>query len=110
MKDGGARIIIESGRAVISVNGKPAAIVSANGNQLSISMDDEQLRAAVRRFGLSISAIKLLGRASEALAKVGVAVEVRDSKGALIQLGAGAYSPTTKFKANPIRLLSLMLS
>ncbi|GGP19550.1 hypothetical protein GCM10007981_03690 [Thermocladium modestius] len=110
MKGDGARIVtIESGRAAISVNGRSAAIISASGNQLTISIDDEQLRAAVRRFGLSIRVINLLGKASEALYKMGAAVEVRDSRGTLIQLGVGAYSTTVKFKANLARLLLLML-
>ena len=110
MKGGGARILIESGRAIISVNGRAAATVSASENQLSISMDDEQPKAAVKRLGLSMNAINLLGKVSEALARIGVAVEVRDSRGTLIQLGTGAYSPSAKFKANMARLLLLMLS
>jgi len=105
---GGAWMIAGSGKVLVSINGKAVATISANGHSISISVDDGAIRATIRRFGLT-NAIKLLGKASEALYKMGAAVEVRSSRGTLIQLGVGAYSTTTKFKANLVKLLLLML-
>lgn len=104
-----ARIIAGSGRIVISLSGKTVVSISLSENRLSISIDDGTLRTAVRRFGLSVNAINLLGKVSEALYKIGAAVEIRDSSGVLIQLGAGAYTPTAKLKANLAKLLLLLI-
>lgn len=99
-----------SGKVRITINGVAFSSVSAEKNKITVFINDPNyLKKIVKKAKLSIKSINHLGMASEYLNRMGIGLNVSDSKGTFIQLGRGAYSPLIKAKVSTKRLIEFFI-
>ncbi len=99
-----------SGKVEIKVNGLPFSTVTAQDSKITIFINDTNyIKSAIKRAGLNMKSVERLGKLSEFLHKIGIGVNIRDSKGSFLQLGFGAYSKFVKVRVSAKRLMELFL-
>ncbi len=99
-----------SGKVKITINGIAFSTVSAEKNKITIFINDSSyLKKIIKKAKLSIKSINHLGMASEYLDRMGIWLNVSDSRGTFIQLGSGAYSPLIKVRVSTRRLIEFFI-
>ncbi|MDG6932012.1 MAG: hypothetical protein JRN26_01930 [Nitrososphaerota archaeon] len=99
-----------SGKVEVVINGIAFSTVYAQKDKIIIFINDpDYLKKIVKKARLSMKSISGLGKFSEYMNRMGIGLDIRDSKGPFLQLGFGAYSSLIKVKMSTKRLIELLV-